>query len=162
MKRILFSTFLALLAAVGLVAVAMPAEATTLNVCSQYARDHGAGYICTTVTGTVTVYDRNHGVNKTLHLGDTVSLYYWGFDLYGLCGTHGDHYIWSIVWIDSGGNLHWAVIGDTWLNTGTHSEWGPHVADPYGHPFDPNFGKSGPNTTVGHYCNSSFWNYMGG
>ena len=50
---------------VGLTVAAQQAEATTLNVCSQYARDHGAGYICTTITGTVTVYDRNHGVNKT-------------------------------------------------------------------------------------------------
>lgn len=150
---------LALLAAVMLVglAVAAPrAEATTLYRCPSVT----PAYTCTQINNTVTVYDRVDGVNVTWQANTSVGLGYYSWDFDQHCGTHGDGYVWSVAWY-AGGHGHWAVIGDWWLRTGTPSEWGSHVADPYGNTFDPTYYLSPHNGPQG-YCNSSYWGFMNG
>ena len=143
---------------VGLTVAAQQAEATTLWHCS------GIPYasVCTRTTGTVTVLDRATGQNVTWGLNTSVGLMYWSWNFTPqLCGTHGDGYVWSVSWKKADGSAHWAVIGDTWLQTGADTEWGPYVVDQYGRTFNPDFQLIPPSGTQG-YCNSPYWAFMSG
>ena len=143
---------------VGLTVAAQQAEATTLWHCN------GIPYasVCTRTTGTVTVLDRATGQNVTWGLNTSVGLMYWSWNFTPqLCGTHGDGYVWSVSWKKADGSAHWAVIGDTWLQTGADTEWGPYVVDQYGRMFNPDFQLIPPSGTQG-YCNSAYWSFMSG
>ncbi|HEX6470882.1 MAG TPA: hypothetical protein VF069_17415 [Streptosporangiaceae bacterium] len=83
-------------------------------------------YACTTIidapaTG-VQVLDRNTGVIRSLHNGDSVALVAWAKDSSGKCGIHGDSYVWKIAWV-AGQVDRMAFIGDYYLNTGSVDNW---------------------------------------
>ena len=67
--------------------------------------------------------------------------------------------MWIVYW-HANGHDHYAVLGDTWLQTGAHSDWGPHVADQQGRPFDPTYRLR--NVSNSYPCNSNGWDYMTG
>jgi hypothetical protein len=78
-------------------------------------------------TSGVQVRDHQFGEITTLYNGNSVQLGNWAWDTSGLCGIHGDPYVWGIDWFRPTGNggfrKHSATIGDWYLATGTVPQW---------------------------------------
>lgn len=113
-----------LLLTAAVVAPATAEASTNLYHCSP----PGSGFIyaCTTVTSApstgIHVLDRTTGTVLTWYNGTNVALYSWAVDTGSSCGVNGDQYVWAVQWSMSG-TLHWAVLGDWWLSTGSYSDW---------------------------------------
>lgn len=122
-----FYALLGMLAAAGslLAFGAAPAQAANLYTCYT-SLDPGRARACTTITsapaGGVEVYDRTQGQNVRLYNGNSVVLETWHIDSSGLCGVHGDKFVWTVQWLNGSGG-HFAVIGDYYLATGSESNW---------------------------------------
>ncbi|MEU8820824.1 hypothetical protein [Actinoplanes sp. NPDC048796] len=65
--------------------------------------------------------DQKTGAIKTLYNGNSVALFWWYTDSSGLCGVHGNPYVWMIAWQNDG--FHWAFIGDYYVKTGEEWHW---------------------------------------
>lgn len=107
------------------------AEATpNLYHCSPLG--DGYAYACTTVTGApstgIRVLDRSTGTVVTWYNGTSVVLWSWAVDTGSSCGVNGDHYVWAVEWYGSG-SVHWGVLGDWWLATGSVSNWNSFTDD---------------------------------
>lgn len=130
-----FYALLMMLAAAGslLAFGAAPAQAANLYHCAT-SLDPGRTRACTTITSApstgVEVLDRYNGTRVRLYNGNSVVLHKWKIDDSGLCGVHGDKYVWTVLWTNASGR-HWAVIGDYYLATGAVSNWNDFT-DAYG------------------------------
>lgn len=84
-------------------------------------------YVCTTITSApssgvqVLDYGPYPPQPYTLYNGNSVALLRWYMDRSGLCGVHGNWFVWTVVWWNGG--YHEAYIGDYFLSTGTMPNW---------------------------------------
>lgn len=128
-RRMLASALGFAMMATALLVTAATSQANDLWRC--FAPGSSAPRACTRIKNApssgVQVKDHQTGEITILHNTNSVMLGNWAKDRSGLCGIHGDPYVWFIEWYrplaNGGHRKHAATIGDWYLATGTVPQW---------------------------------------